>query len=168
MSNKWPTADPAYHAPWQLVEEIGMLDHLTGGRLEIGTAAGIPNEMAKVGLGHDEARARNDEVLESLDLALKSPVISYHGKFWHIPCIFPAYQGIWAETGSHMTASTATQSPSNRPILYSVENVSTDRCLVRRQTSSLQSLRGGFALEPRHRAVFSPGVDCKVRSRRCL
>src|SRR5215469_6120770 len=73
---------PPYHAPWQLVEEIGMLDHLTGGRLEIGTAAGIPNEMAKVGLGHDEARARNDEALDILDAALKSPVISHRGKFW--------------------------------------------------------------------------------------
>ena len=71
-----------YHTPWQLIEEIGMLDHLTGGRLEIGTAAGIPNEMAKVGLGPDEARARNDEVLEILDAALQSPVISHHGKFW--------------------------------------------------------------------------------------
>src|SRR6188768_61866 len=30
---------PPYHTPWQLIEEIGMLDHLTGGRLEIGTAA---------------------------------------------------------------------------------------------------------------------------------
>jgi len=73
---------PPYHAPWQLVEEIGMLDHLTGGRLEIGTAAGIPNEMAKVGLGHDEARARNDEAIDILDAALKSPVITHHGKFW--------------------------------------------------------------------------------------
>ncbi|HEY2870748.1 MAG TPA: LLM class flavin-dependent oxidoreductase [Reyranella sp.] len=72
-----------YHAPWHLIEEIGMLDHLTGGRLEIGTAAGIPNEMAKVGLSPDEARARNDEVLEILDAALKNPVISYHGKFWN-------------------------------------------------------------------------------------
>src|SRR5215831_21340966 len=33
---------PPFHSPWQLVEEIGMLDHLTRGRLEIGTAAGIP------------------------------------------------------------------------------------------------------------------------------
>lgn len=73
---------PPYHAPWQLVEEIGMLDHLTGGRLEIGTAAGIPNEMAKIGLGHDEARARNDEALEIVDAALRSPVISHHGRFW--------------------------------------------------------------------------------------
>jgi alkanesulfonate monooxygenase SsuD/methylene tetrahydromethanopterin reductase-like flavin-dependent oxidoreductase (luciferase family) len=72
-----------YHAPWQLVEEIGMLDHLTGGRLEIGTAAGIPQEMAQVGLGTDEARARNDEAIEIVDKALAAPVISHHGKFWN-------------------------------------------------------------------------------------
>jgi alkanesulfonate monooxygenase SsuD/methylene tetrahydromethanopterin reductase-like flavin-dependent oxidoreductase (luciferase family) len=72
-----------YHSPWQLVEEIGMLDHLTGGRLEIGTAAGIPQEMAQVGLGVDEARARNDESLEIIDQALASPVISHHGRFWN-------------------------------------------------------------------------------------
>src|SRR5271166_2695166 len=74
---------PPYHAPWQLVEEIGMLDHLTGGRLEIGTAAGIPQEMAQVGLGVEEARARNDEALEIVDKALVSPVISHHGRFWN-------------------------------------------------------------------------------------
>ena len=59
-----------------------MLDHLTGGRLEIGTSAGIPNEMEKVGLGVDEARARNDELVDILDKALAQPVISHHGKFW--------------------------------------------------------------------------------------
>ena len=37
-----------YHQPWRLAEEIGMLDHLTGGRLEIGTAAGIPNELSLI------------------------------------------------------------------------------------------------------------------------
>lgn len=74
---------PPYHSPWQLVEEIGMLDHLTGGRLEIGTAAGIPQELALVGLGVDEARARYDEAVEILDKALMKPVISHHGKFWN-------------------------------------------------------------------------------------
>jgi alkanesulfonate monooxygenase SsuD/methylene tetrahydromethanopterin reductase-like flavin-dependent oxidoreductase (luciferase family) len=74
---------PPYHAPWQLVEEIGMLDHLTGGRLEIGTAAGIPQEMAKIGLDVDEARARYDEAIEVLDKALAEPVISHHGPFWN-------------------------------------------------------------------------------------
>ena len=74
---------PPYHSPWQLVEEIGMLDHLTGGRLEIGTAAGIPQEMAHVGLGVDEARARYDEAVEIMDKALLEPVISHHGTFWN-------------------------------------------------------------------------------------
>jgi len=74
---------PPYHAPWQLVEEFGMLDHLTGGRLEIGTAAGIPQELAQVGIGVDEARARFDEAAEIIDKALAAPVISHHGKFWN-------------------------------------------------------------------------------------
>ncbi|HTW68892.1 MAG TPA: LLM class flavin-dependent oxidoreductase [Acetobacteraceae bacterium] len=72
---------PYYH-PWRVVEEIGMLDHLTQGRLEIGTSAGIPQEMAHVGLSVAEARERNDEAIEILDAALAAPVISHHGKYW--------------------------------------------------------------------------------------
>jgi alkanesulfonate monooxygenase SsuD/methylene tetrahydromethanopterin reductase-like flavin-dependent oxidoreductase (luciferase family) len=71
-----------YHQPWKLVEEIGMLDHLTLGRLEIGTAAGIPQEMAQVGMSVAEARERNDEAIEILDAALAEPVISHRGKYW--------------------------------------------------------------------------------------
>ena len=71
-----------YHQPWRIVEEIGMLDHLTGGRFEIGTSAGIPNEMEKVGLGVEEARARNDEAQDIIDAALRAPVTSHHGKYW--------------------------------------------------------------------------------------
>ena len=56
---------PPYHSPWRLVEEIGMLDHLTGGRLEIGTSPGIPPEMAQVGLSVEEARARYDEAAKA-------------------------------------------------------------------------------------------------------
>lgn len=74
---------PPYHSPWRLVEEIGMLDHLTGGRLEIGTSAGIPPEMAQIGLGVEESRARYDEAVEIIDRALAEPVISHHGKFWN-------------------------------------------------------------------------------------
>src|SRR5262245_48418768 len=65
-----------YHQPWRIVEEIGILDHLTGGRLEIGTSAGIPNEMELVGLDVNEGRARNDEALEILDAALSEPIIT--------------------------------------------------------------------------------------------
>ncbi|WP_313802302.1 LLM class flavin-dependent oxidoreductase [Sphingobium sp.] len=73
-----------YYQPWRVVEEIGMLDHLTGGRLEIGTASGIPPEMARVGLGVVEANERNAEAQEILDWALTHPgePINHHGKHW--------------------------------------------------------------------------------------
>jgi alkanesulfonate monooxygenase SsuD/methylene tetrahydromethanopterin reductase-like flavin-dependent oxidoreductase (luciferase family) len=71
-----------YYQPWRVVEEIGMLDQLTQGRLEIGTASGIPQEMAAVGLSVEEANARNAEALEIMDKALLSGVISHHGTFW--------------------------------------------------------------------------------------
>jgi alkanesulfonate monooxygenase SsuD/methylene tetrahydromethanopterin reductase-like flavin-dependent oxidoreductase (luciferase family) len=40
---------PYYH-PVRVVEEIGMLDHLTGGRLEIGTAIGVPQELSRLNM----------------------------------------------------------------------------------------------------------------------
>jgi alkanesulfonate monooxygenase SsuD/methylene tetrahydromethanopterin reductase-like flavin-dependent oxidoreductase (luciferase family) len=70
-----------YYQPWRVVEEIGMLDHLTGGRLEIGT---IPQEMAQINLGVEEANERNAEIIEILDKALLNPVITHHGKHWNI------------------------------------------------------------------------------------
>ena len=73
-----------YYEPWRVVEEIAMLDHLTGGRLEIGTSAGIPNEMAMVGLSVSEARARNDEALEIIDAALLTGTVTHKGKYWSL------------------------------------------------------------------------------------
>ena len=73
-----------YYPPWRLVEEIGMLDHLSHGRLEIGTAIGIPQELARVNISMEEARERNEEALEILDAALSNNVVSYKGKYTQI------------------------------------------------------------------------------------
>ena len=72
---------PYYH-PARVVEEIGMLDHLTGGRLEIGTAIGVPQELARLNMSMDEARERNDEIVTVLDAALANRVISHRGKYF--------------------------------------------------------------------------------------
>jgi alkanesulfonate monooxygenase SsuD/methylene tetrahydromethanopterin reductase-like flavin-dependent oxidoreductase (luciferase family) len=74
---------PQYH-PWRVVEEVGMLDHLTNGRLEIGTAIGIPQELARLNLSMEEARERNDEALEILDAALSQPTVSHRGKYFQL------------------------------------------------------------------------------------
>lgn len=72
-----------YHSPWRLVEEFGMLDNLTGGRLEIGTSAGIPAEFSRIGMETSEARARYDEAMQIIDAGLKEGVISHKGHYWN-------------------------------------------------------------------------------------
>ena len=72
---------PYYH-PARVVEEIGMLDHLTGGRLEIGTAIGVPQELSRLNITMAEARERNDEIVGVLDAAMSNRVVSHHGKYF--------------------------------------------------------------------------------------
>ena len=60
---------PYYH-PARVVEEIGLLDLLTGGRLEVGTAVGVPQELARLGMTMEEARERSDEIVDVIDAAL--------------------------------------------------------------------------------------------------
>jgi alkanesulfonate monooxygenase SsuD/methylene tetrahydromethanopterin reductase-like flavin-dependent oxidoreductase (luciferase family) len=72
---------PYYH-PARVAEEIGMLDHLTGGRLEIGTAIGVPQELIRLNMTMAEARERNDEIVGVLDAALANRVISHRGKYF--------------------------------------------------------------------------------------
>jgi alkanesulfonate monooxygenase SsuD/methylene tetrahydromethanopterin reductase-like flavin-dependent oxidoreductase (luciferase family) len=72
---------PYYH-PVRVIEEIGMLDHITGGRLEIGTAIGVPQELARLRITMPEARERNEEILAVMDAALVDRVVSYSGKYF--------------------------------------------------------------------------------------
>ncbi|MBO0742473.1 MAG: LLM class flavin-dependent oxidoreductase [Hyphomicrobiaceae bacterium] len=72
---------PLYQ-PWRVLEEIGMLDHLTGGRLEIGCASGVPQELIQVGIASDENRERFNEALDILDAWIDQPVITHHGRYW--------------------------------------------------------------------------------------
>ena len=73
---------PLYQ-PWRVLEEIGMLDHLTAGRLEIGCASGVPQELIQTGIGIEENRGRFDETLQILDAWLAEPVISHQGRYYN-------------------------------------------------------------------------------------
>jgi alkanesulfonate monooxygenase SsuD/methylene tetrahydromethanopterin reductase-like flavin-dependent oxidoreductase (luciferase family) len=66
----------------RVVEEIGMLDHLTGGRLEIGTAIGVPQELDRLNMTMAEARERNNEIVSVIDVALANRVVCHTGKYF--------------------------------------------------------------------------------------
>ena len=74
----------AYATPWRLVEEMGMLDHLLDGRLELGVVRGIPPEQALVGITPDVAAEMHDEALAVIGAALAAGGgrVSHHGKHW--------------------------------------------------------------------------------------
>jgi alkanesulfonate monooxygenase SsuD/methylene tetrahydromethanopterin reductase-like flavin-dependent oxidoreductase (luciferase family) len=78
---------PLYH-PLRLIEEICMLDHLSGGRLEIGFGRGSsPSELIYYGQQPDEAQRRYAEALQLVVQGLTQKSLSYHGEFFHIDSV---------------------------------------------------------------------------------
>jgi alkanesulfonate monooxygenase SsuD/methylene tetrahydromethanopterin reductase-like flavin-dependent oxidoreductase (luciferase family) len=76
---------PLYH-PVRLVQELCMLDNLSGGRLQIGVGRGIRSiEHEWFGMSSDDARLRHDEILQILVHALTTGNVHYEGRFYSIP-----------------------------------------------------------------------------------
>jgi alkanesulfonate monooxygenase SsuD/methylene tetrahydromethanopterin reductase-like flavin-dependent oxidoreductase (luciferase family) len=74
-----------FYEPWRLAEEFAMLDHISGGRLEIGLASGIgPREFRAVGMNEAEMRPRFAEALQLIEAALTQPRVTHHGRFWNV------------------------------------------------------------------------------------
>jgi len=69
-----------YYTAARVVEEMGLLDQLSGGRLEIGTAVGVPQELEKVGLSIQQAREVYNEAIDILDSTLETGIANYDGK----------------------------------------------------------------------------------------
>lgn len=73
---------PLYH-PVRLAEEICMLDHLSGGRVEFGVGAGTsPHELRLMGADPASARDTFREAFEVLLLALRNGRLAYRGKHY--------------------------------------------------------------------------------------
>ena len=71
------------HEPLRLIEEICMLDQLSGGRLEIGVGRGqSPYELGCFGVGHLEARKRFPEALQILRDGMTKDVLDFEGKYY--------------------------------------------------------------------------------------
>jgi alkanesulfonate monooxygenase SsuD/methylene tetrahydromethanopterin reductase-like flavin-dependent oxidoreductase (luciferase family) len=73
---------PVFNHPLKLAGEIGMLDAISHGRLEVGFArAFLPHEFARFGISLDESRERFDEGLETVRRLLEEEDVAVTGKF---------------------------------------------------------------------------------------
>jgi alkanesulfonate monooxygenase SsuD/methylene tetrahydromethanopterin reductase-like flavin-dependent oxidoreductase (luciferase family) len=78
---------PLYH-PLRLIEEICMLDQLSGGRLEIGFGRGSsPTELIYYGQNPEDAQAIYAEALELVVKGLTQRSLTFHGKFFQLDAV---------------------------------------------------------------------------------
>jgi alkanesulfonate monooxygenase SsuD/methylene tetrahydromethanopterin reductase-like flavin-dependent oxidoreductase (luciferase family) len=146
---------PLYQ-PWRALEEIGMLDHLTGGRLEIGCAGGVPQELVQTGMGVEESRARFNETMEILDAWLAQPAISHHGRYWNFDNLRivprPLQQPSPPKWTTVVSAASATKSAGRRSkICTAFESLARIRTIFDAYRSEADRL--GFKCAPEHLAI---------------
>jgi alkanesulfonate monooxygenase SsuD/methylene tetrahydromethanopterin reductase-like flavin-dependent oxidoreductase (luciferase family) len=73
---------PAFNHPLKLASEIGLVDAISGGRLEIGLGrAFLPLEFVRLGVSLDESRARFDEGVSILRRLIEEESVSFDGRF---------------------------------------------------------------------------------------
>lgn len=73
---------PIFNHPLKMAGEIGMLDALSGGRLEVGFArAFLPHEFERFGVSIDESRARFTEGVEQVRRLLEEENVTVEGRF---------------------------------------------------------------------------------------
>jgi alkanesulfonate monooxygenase SsuD/methylene tetrahydromethanopterin reductase-like flavin-dependent oxidoreductase (luciferase family) len=73
---------PVFNHPLKLAGEIGMLDAISNGRLEVGFArAFLPHEFARFGISLDESRDRFDEGLAAVQRLLEEENVAIDGRF---------------------------------------------------------------------------------------
>src|SRR5262250_767515 len=73
---------PVFNNPLKLAGQIGMVDAISGGRLEVGFArAFLPHEFARFGISVNESRARFEEGMAQVRLLLTQENVSAEGRF---------------------------------------------------------------------------------------
>jgi alkanesulfonate monooxygenase SsuD/methylene tetrahydromethanopterin reductase-like flavin-dependent oxidoreductase (luciferase family) len=75
---------PLYHAP-RFLAEVGMVDSLSNGRLELGIGSGYQQfEFERFGTSLDEAGKIFAEYMDVIPMALQNKIFEYHGEYLDI------------------------------------------------------------------------------------
>ena len=101
---------PLYH-PARLLAEIGFVDTVSNGRLDLGVGSGYQEfEFERFGVNIAESGAIYNEFMDVLPMGLTQKTFEYHGKYLDIPpssiavrCIQQAAPPIWVTSGNPAT-----------------------------------------------------------------
>ncbi len=96
------------HHPVRLLEEIGMLDQLTGGRFQLGVGrGGQPAEHSRFGLAEEDLGPMFEEALDIIQQGLAGELKAHKGKYYDLPDVplrirpvQKPHPPIWYGTGS--------------------------------------------------------------------
>jgi len=73
---------PVFNHPLKLAGEIGMVDAISNGRIDVGFArAFLPHEFRRFRVSPDESYARFEEGIAQIDLLLREENVTHHGRF---------------------------------------------------------------------------------------
>lgn len=119
---------PLYH-PLRLIEEVGTLDALSGGRLELGYGRGIsPIEMGFYGVDMAEQQALAEETFEVLIKGLTHESLTHEGRFFQfdeVPmvqaCVQQPHPPLWYGTNSHASVERCAKQRLNMVTLLAGE-----------------------------------------------
>ena len=75
-----------YYAPVVLAKLLATLDHVSGGRLDVGLGIGwLPQELEAVGVSPARRGARAEEYLRALHAIWSQEVVEHEGDFYRVP-----------------------------------------------------------------------------------
>ena len=75
-----------YYAPVVLAKQLTTIDHLSGGRLDVGLGIGwLPPELEAVGMTAEHRGARAEDYLRCLTALWTDEIVEYDGEFYRVP-----------------------------------------------------------------------------------
>jgi alkanesulfonate monooxygenase SsuD/methylene tetrahydromethanopterin reductase-like flavin-dependent oxidoreductase (luciferase family) len=142
------------HHPLRLIEEICMLDQMSGGRLDIGFGRGAsPIEIAFFGVDPGEAQAIYTESVEAILKGLTSKVLDFHGKhfsFDSVPMDLEPLQKphppIWYGVHAPDSAERAARRALN---VITLDPIGEARLAIERYRTTWRAMHGATAKIPK-------------------
>ena len=74
-----------YHHPVRVAERVAFLDHLTNGRVDLGTRRSAAYEQTGMGIDPKETRDMWEESLTMIPKIWTSDYFEWEGRFWNVP-----------------------------------------------------------------------------------